>query len=619
VPTALDAMIPSSNIDNLPSEFPQDDGSFLDPALPSHGEFALLDHERESAAATTNSAPTSERMPSKPLLFDHVEPSIRHDQFIEFLNCLEDKQETLRDAREALLGSRSRLQVQRRDLTATRAKAASQAGAAFNRLRQYLVEIGINPPVDIQAALSEAEASRNALGTEEVDYDEAEKAYNFEEWRYTTKESQFIDDMYGSGPTPNQPDKPYSPLDKHGESARISFGPQDIANMVAESEGGLYCPMYSPRMSPENEGDLSESEGTIPGDRYHPISNYSTQENLAAKNSNIYPAKELLFEELAIGHSRLNWAGIRRYINEWLLESLDTSRLERRRLKHHSMTEIDLSDEEWWELVGQLWFSDTPEGVYFHTGNTTASEESRSEPYSSNAMHRLFGTSDTAEPETQQFPPTPHLGRDHVMDALELANFPADIEPLDLVDIAPKDLTFLERSFSAHSESTRLTTLTRASSRLDCSSHSTTEENWFSIVRPEYDITQPRGIPSIKFSTGESQHYRKPEASFAHSISPGGSAYGRSPTSTTTPQPRLDFHDLHSHQRTTSPQTCIEEPSAQKFTANSTGTGTILDKDKSNLSEVEWLSPRPRKQNLEIYEPYIGIESPDPWNLPIYD
>jgi hypothetical protein len=81
--------------------------------------------------------------------------------------------------------------------------------------------------------------------------------------------------------------------------------------------------------------------------------------------------------------SRLKWAETRRYIDEWLLKSLETSRLKQGRLKHHEEDEIDLSDEKWWDLVEQLWYSNTAEGRDFHTEDTTVSEESRNEPFSS--------------------------------------------------------------------------------------------------------------------------------------------------------------------------------------------------------------------------------------------
>jgi hypothetical protein len=502
VPTALGATIPSSNIDNLSSEFHQDDGPFLDPALPSHGEFALFDHERKSAAATTNSVLASKRIPSKALLFDHLEPSICHNQCIEFLNCLEDKQETLRDAREALLGSRSRLQVQRRDLTTTREKAASLAGVAFNLLRQYLVATGINPPVDIQAALSEAEASRNALGTEEVDYDEAEKAYNFEEWRYTTKESPVIDELYGISPAPSQPNRSYPPLDKHDNPTRISFGPQDIANMVAESNGDPYLPTYSANMPLENGVGLSESQDSVPGDIYQPFPSSSNQDNYAMKNSSAYTARDLLFEGLAIGQSRLKWAGTLRYIDEWLLNSLVCSVLELSRLRYHSMVEDNLSYQEWRTLSEQHWFLETPEGYNFHTGDTTMSEESGSKTLSSDPMHRLFDVSDIAETETQQFRPTPLLAQDCIMDTMELANFPAYIEPLDLIDTSSKGVTLFDRSFSGYCESTHPTALLRESQPREAT---TTRSN---------SVMQKSGDPHKRTLSARRQHFKNYDTYF---------------------------------------------------------------------------------------------------------
>jgi hypothetical protein len=139
---------------------------------------------------------------------DFVEPSI-DDRWTYVLESVEDKKEELRDAREALLGSRFRLQVQRRDLTATRAIAASKAGAAFNYLRQYLAKLGADMPAEIESALSEAETLRNTLGVQEVEYDEAEKVYNLAEWRYTVEETQFMDQLRSSAPVvPNQPDNP---------------------------------------------------------------------------------------------------------------------------------------------------------------------------------------------------------------------------------------------------------------------------------------------------------------------------------------------------------------------------------------------------------------------------
>jgi hypothetical protein len=602
---------PSTDV--LDSQLRQDISSYTDAAFSSHSKLAPLDHDKDSTAVTTHSAPTFERVSSNPMSSEYVEPSIQQDQYTEYLDRVEEKQEVLRDVRESLLGSRFRLHVQRRELNAIRAKAASQAGMAFNLLRQYLVETGINPPGEIESALSEAEALRNTLGTEEVEYDEAEKAYNFEEWRYTAKESQFIEELYESAPAPSQPDGSYSGLNEHEDSTQISFGgARDIANLVAESQGDPYLPVYNNETPFESEDDLSESQGTVPGDTYQRNSDLSTQDNPAIQNSKEYPAQELLFEESAIENSHLRWAGTSRYVDEWLLESLVTSRLEQGRLGYHAIVENTLGDQEWRDHIGQTWFLDTTEERDFHTGDTTVSEESRSEPFSSNTMHRLFNSSNIAEYETQQFPPTPLLGQDRVVDAPELANFPTDIEPLDLIDIFPRDTTFLDRSCSTHSASTHPTALTRASSRMDCSSRSTVEGDWIFSTGPGYDIAQPRVIPPPSFVIKDSQYNTKPRATLIHGNSQSGSAYGPSPLSSSISQTRLDFHDVHFQQLPESPYTLIEGSSAHA-TGGYTETGTIQEEDQSHLPAAA------RKHDLDTYEPHIRVESPDSWNLPVYD
>jgi hypothetical protein len=446
--------------------------------MPVTADFHRLIHAKDSPSATMHSGLAFGIPRSKPMPSDYVEPSINQDRFVEFLECAEERQEDLRDAREALLGSRFRLQVQRRELLATRSNAASQAGAAFNRLRQYLIELGIDLPNEIELAFSEAETLRNTLGEQEVEYDEAEKAYDLEEWKYTAEETQFINDLPSSAPAPNQPDRSYAPFDRHETSLRFSFGPQDIANIVAESEGPFHLFTDRSDVPLEGDEDLSDGQSTVPGDSYQHVTNPQVSQSASTIHdvSKAYPDGLALFQELDVGRSPLKWAGTRRFIDEWLLNSLDTSILEKSRLKHSTAVGDEISYDYWWELLEQQWFLDTPEGSEYHTGDTTVSDES-SGHLSSNAMRRLFDMSDTSELDTQQFPPTPLLAQDRVIDAPELTDFPTNIEPRDLIDITPKRVKFHSQSSRTQSESTHPTIYTRASSSVGRSSHSTTGES----------------------------------------------------------------------------------------------------------------------------------------------
>jgi hypothetical protein len=681
VPKASDVYIPSDTINrhispsdvdikNLPLSMELVDTQSHEAADPfvnsSHASFASLVRDRNSAAATTQSGLAYESNRSKPMLSDYAEPSINQDRYAEFLERVGEKQEDLRDAREALLGSRFRLQVQRRELLATRSKAASHAGAAFNRLRQYLIELDIDLPDEIESAFSEAEAFRNTLGEQEVDYDEAEKAYDLEEWKYTAEEARFIDELPSSAPAPSQPDRSYPPFDGHEASLRFSFGPQDIANIVAESEGALYLPLYRPDIPLESDDDLSDGQSTVPGDLYqHTPDSNELQDIKALKDPKAYSDGLVQSEGLAIGHSRVKWAGTRRYIDEWLLNSLDTSELEKSRLKH-STDGDGLSDSEWWELLGQYWFLDTPEGSNYHTGDTTVSDES-SGLLSSNAMRRLFDTSDTSEFETHQFPPTPLLAQDRVIDAPELIDFPTNIEPRDLVEITPKCVKFRGRSVSVQSGSTHPTVYTRASSSIEHSSYSTFGE--------EDLVCQSRKMDDAGQSKKRRRHVGRRRRRRQEAIRSGDDttiqqrqARCRSAEETLCHEERLT-DTTYSAPMSEHHARASNTPSAPSAMRRSSEMSDIVDHDTGCQSDPQYQSsadiarivpnfhgvniqtvctiPLPEsdtedsittfaslgqkstrspqtkhstgKQHVNNYEPHIRVESPDLWSLPVYD
>jgi hypothetical protein len=427
-------------------------------------------------------------------LSDVVELSI-DDRYTDVLDYVEERQEHLRDAREALLGSRVRLQVQRRELQKTREKAASKAGAAFNCLRQYLIGLGRDPPSEIESALSEAEALRNTLGEQEVEYDEAEKIYNLEEWRYTAEEIRFIDELPRGAPAPTQPDKSNPPNAKYEDVARISFGAQDIANIVAESEGHPYLPSGRTSEPMEIEDETGEAQTTMLRYAHHHVPSFQPPHSGHLQSS---IGTQLLAEKL--DQPRLKWARTRRYIDEWFLHSLETSRLEKTRLRS-SMEECELSEGEWWSLVLRHWIPVTAEENLFHTGDTTVSDETQSERLSSNTTYMLR-VHETPEHATEQFLVHPHTP-DRVLDAPETLEFPTSIEPRDLIDTSPRHTENLDRSPSNQSGYLNPTMLIQQSYSLRYSSNSAISEAQ-SSTQCERDgtIQQNRGLhemtPSIR-------------------------------------------------------------------------------------------------------------------------
>ncbi|OAL00914.1 hypothetical protein IQ06DRAFT_304627 [Phaeosphaeriaceae sp. SRC1lsM3a] len=357
----------------------------------------------------------------------------------DFYARLEDEQENLRDARENLLGSRVRLQVQRQELLNTREKASSQAGAVFERVRRLLIDIGVQLPDEVELAFSELELSRNELGIQEVDYDEAEKAYNVDEWAYTRKESDFMQDLCRGAPARSQTASLRPSNDYMDVATRFSYGPQDIERIVAESEGDLPIESYEGNMTLLDEDDFSEGQDTVPGDFYKQLSASGSQGTDPTTHTTAAEAVEFfLSDKHGHSHERVRWVGTRRSVDEWLLNTLKVSHFEQARLQVWLSSYTD--NEDWWEFVDRNWFLDTSEFSKYHTGDTTIPEEDLiSNPTAFNHLGNTDGLSETSETAEQKFSAVPLLAQDRVMDALESIDFPTIIEPQDLIEAWPHD------------------------------------------------------------------------------------------------------------------------------------------------------------------------------------
>ncbi|KAH7409819.1 hypothetical protein DE146DRAFT_604907, partial [Phaeosphaeria sp. MPI-PUGE-AT-0046c] len=369
---------------------------------------------------------------------------------------IEKDQEDIRDAREGLLGSRFRLQVQRRELLNIREKTATQAGATFDLVRKYLITINVALPDEIKLAISATEQLRNELGGQEVEYDEAEKAYNLEEWEYTSKESKFIDDMCGATPVPDHAIKSAPTMDYPDGASRFSLGRQDIENIVAEAEGDVPHELLDIQGVLVDDDGPNEVPNTVAGEVHETYAESDGQRSASTHDLTADTSRSLLFAELDPNHTRLKWAGTRRSIDEWLLHALEHSRFEKAQFQVWLSEHTD--NEGWWSFVDQHWYPESPDGSHHHMADTTISEEGSSGPVSSNAMHNLFDAPDTPESAVRHFSDPPLIAEDRIVDALDDVNFPTDIEPRDLVDWPLGPTKTRSRSSKTRSISTRHTT-----------------------------------------------------------------------------------------------------------------------------------------------------------------
>jgi hypothetical protein len=93
--------------------------------------------------------------------------------------------------------------VKRKELRDLHIKTGAKDGYVFNLLRQYLNEIGADLPGDIENALTDASLLRDRLGLLEAGYDEAEANYNTLEWKYSRRETRFVEELLNNKLVPS--------------------------------------------------------------------------------------------------------------------------------------------------------------------------------------------------------------------------------------------------------------------------------------------------------------------------------------------------------------------------------------------------------------------------------
>ncbi|KAF2823151.1 hypothetical protein CC86DRAFT_76644 [Ophiobolus disseminans] len=406
----------------------------------------------------------------QPLPASYSESWTNLDRYADFVDRIEDRRWKLRDARERLHGARVRLGSQRKTLGATRANAVSQAGVVFDKVKRYLLERGIDLPQEICYAIEDADILRDRLGEQEHDFEEAEEKYNLDEWAYTEEEKQFVDSLYAS--TPIVPPPPTSANTQAQGFSQPYFGPSVVAEvppirrgpgMFSDAQGGSLVhtkatgPLIAGLQTPPKRSGTSVSldrDSTKLLERMQPIARPYSESDL----------------------TQVRWTDTRGRIEGWLLDALEHSNLQKVQLRNH-LSSDDLDDDNWWQLVVQHWKSNSPGSTVFHTGDTTASPTTTGHPGSVVTMARFLGEAGLDDPEAKPLTASPLVSLDRVVDALEDVDFPSNIKPSDLVEPPSRHVTFEARSPSAYSMSTQPTSGTRTSSRLDCSSMSSIEED----------------------------------------------------------------------------------------------------------------------------------------------
>ncbi|KAH8727753.1 hypothetical protein GQ44DRAFT_769823 [Phaeosphaeriaceae sp. PMI808] len=296
-----------------------------------------------------------------------VDPS----QYAGNITHIERRQDALRDAHDGYVGSRFRLKEQRETLRNRREQAGIQASLAFGLFHNLLLQQKTQLPAEIADAFSEASALRDNLGQLDIEYDEMEDAYNTLEWNYKKIEDKFVQEFAGgsklSGVSTEQ--LPYSESQYWTQfsagpfSSGILPSPMDISHDIAQSvDGPIDVAETSPgtRLQSQKPSLWSPQSVTSALEMvsFPPVVDLAKPSSRSSNGSNV---------EFA----RSSWRETRKRIDEWLLDILSNSSLQRAQLKA-MLAQNDL-ESTWLALVKEYWSSDNLDLLSIQAGESGVS------------------------------------------------------------------------------------------------------------------------------------------------------------------------------------------------------------------------------------------------------
>jgi hypothetical protein len=342
----------------------------------------------------------------------------------DFLAELEHEQDDLRDARDEVLGARFRLQAQRKELRDLRQESGSKDGHVLSLIYHFLHENNIDLPQFVEEQVEEASELRDQLGLLEADYDEAEMKFNTSEWKYTRKESRFVEGLLDNDFGPNS--TAFKEKENHTTADLTRFAgehPFDrLASMTAETNGSI----YTPKVSRSNISHLIPSHNLDITDIRRTSSLRSTWS--APRSTRLDSTSEELAQKA--------WSEKIYDIDRWLLETTSDSLLQKAQLKAFHFSYFR-DDKYWWRQVEKTWNSNNQETPDFHTGDSVMSDQnpdqrtSSSTAKSRNARHLRVNLMDYV----------PLLVEDQAPDAPEILKMAANADAGDPIDHSGQSAT----------------------------------------------------------------------------------------------------------------------------------------------------------------------------------
>ena len=284
------------------------------------------------------------------------------------LDKLETEQQSLRDLRDKLLGKRFSVAAKRKEFRNLHIQTGAKDGYVFKLLRQYLNDIGAEMPPQIEEALTDASLLRDQLGHLEVEYDEAEASYNTLEWKYSRRETRFVEQLLDNKLVPSDT------LDRSQSAENLEIlqltnfmtpptnDEPSVSSIAASSDEAGANSILEPSAFPAKQDPVTGHIASVKFPQAHSIwSNLNDLALISMEDAHdVHPT-----------HKHLGWVEKMSKIDEWLFDIVDHSSSQKLCLK--AMHDFGFADTRiWWEHTKWLLVQDY--STYFHTGDSTVFE-----------------------------------------------------------------------------------------------------------------------------------------------------------------------------------------------------------------------------------------------------
>jgi hypothetical protein len=394
-------------------------------------------------------------LPPPPPFGSHEALSALSAHRSDVVDDLEQEQDDLRDSRDEVLGARFRLQASRRELSDLRQESGAKDGSTFSMMRRLLLDNGVEAPQDFEQALDEASKLRDRLGLVEANYEEAESRYNTMEWKYTRKESEFLEkllenDFVPAARSEHKREDPetaeltvfagehHDQLQSHDAAASSAIERVVPLEGLNEHEDFLVMPQraHSSVQIPTSVRSRSDTLPTMKSSLLTqslpllsdldsdllamppPLLDYQISAPVPTRGRDMSTdAYDKNNAESEQERPRLHIVEKMHRVDDWLLDIVARSRLQRAQFK--ALHSLDfLADDSWWPQAKRYWHHDVGALSLFHTGDSTVPSDTIEQPEEPSvtetpkSVHSAFRVSEAVTTLGRDNPPDAFFDRD---------------------------------------------------------------------------------------------------------------------------------------------------------------------------------------------------------------